>query len=313
MISNVQGQGEVAASRRIVLAGVLTAPAALLLSGCGVRMERDAPEIPGVRTQGPPDDQALLLATRRSLQHVLDVAERVPASDNRWISPIKDMHRAQLSELSSVMADAGIRLPAPTTATAMATATVGVKELTASEGDYPAIGTEQKAWAASKHNCAMLVSICASRRAAQVLLQPSRTLTHGTAPAATSSLPISRAVRPAVYGFEQIAAKTDPDDRDLVNSTLAWLSGARDALKPVVGEPERPTYVMPVRVTDALSARALARALLTDVITAVASQVDTIAPQGRGAQDWAIRVWALAAADYARWGGPLAAFPGTDS
>jgi Domain of unknown function (DUF4439) len=310
------------------------------LTGCGIRLERDAPDLPGLKTQEPPPDQAALLAMLRSVQGLLRSADRTPDGANAWVLPVRIAHQAQVTRLVDVLASLGVDVPsaagsaspsptptgtpstsaapsspspASTTSTGTPAAGGATGPLATAEVTFPGAATEQKAWAASDGNRPMLVSLCASRRAAASLLvggDAPRPLAPGIPPASVSSIPIAQAIRPAVYGFELIAAKTPLRERAQVTDTLHWLGGARDALSAVVGEPEHTSYALPVRVTDAASARRLARALLADVLAAVASQTDAIGSQGWGPQRWTLRLWSNAAADHARWGAPVAAFPG---
>lgn len=268
----------------------------------------------------------MLLATLRSVQGLLRSAERAPDDASAWLAPVRVAHRAQVTRLVDVLASLGVDAPSaagstspaptpdgttsPSSTSGPGTSSVEARALATAEARYPATASEPEAWAASAANRPMLVSLCASRRAAAALLGGSDLPPRGTPPAAVSAISIARAVRPAVYGFERIAAKTPVRQRDQVSATLRWLSGARTELGPLVGEPERTSYALPVRVTDTASARRLARALLTDVLTAAASQSGRVGDQGAGAQAWVLRLWASAAADQARWGAPFAPFPG---
>lgn len=319
-------QGDAGPSRRALLGGLLAGPAAISLAGCGIRLERDAPDVPGLKTQGPPPDREVLLATLRSVQGLLRAAERTPDDASAWLPPVRVAHRAQVTRLVDVLASLGVDAPSaagstsptptptgttsPPSAPAPSTSNVEARSLAQAETRYPAAASEIKAWAASTANRPMLVSLCASRRAAASLLGGSDQPPRGTPPAAVSAIPIARAVRPAVYGFERIAAKTPVRQRAQVSATLRWLSGARTDLGPLVRESERTSYALPVRVTDTASARRLAHALLTDVLAAVASQTGRVGDQGTGAQQWTLDVWSRTAADLARWGGPVGPFPG---
>lgn len=338
-----QGTGRL--SRRDALRGLILVPAATTLTGCSVRLENDAPDLPVLTTQGPPPDQEALLAALRSVQDLLRLAESTPANADPWIVPVRAAHRAQITHLVEVMAGLGIDVPsargsaspsptpegtptgstsAPPSGTPSGTSGASsrrdssttpeptVTRLADAEGDFPAAATEQAAWDAESDNRVMLVSLSAARRAAQLVLGGTPLQPRGSVPTEKPALMLARAIRPAVHGFEQIAARTPYDEREPVLDTLHWLEGARNDLGPVVEERERTSYDLP-RVEDEAGRRRLARALLGDVLKATASQVHAISAQKSSSQQWTSRVWAWAAADHARWGGPLQPFPGTGS
>lgn len=331
--------GEKGPSRRALLAGLVGAPVAISLAGCGIRLENDAPDLPGLKTQGPPPDRTVLLGSLRSVQGLLRSAEQAPDDASVWLEPVRVAHRAQVTRLVDVISGLGIDVPSaagssspepsptgtpapsstsspgPAASTSTTTSTTRrpdaeASRLAKSETTYPAGASERAVWQASDANRTMLVALCASRRAAGSLLSGTAQSRRGTPPRAAAATPIARAIRPAVYGFERIAGRTPLRERDQVAATLRWLSGARTDLNAVVDEPDRLSYDLPVRVTDGASGRRLARILLGDVLTAVAAQTERVAAEDAGSQDWLLRVWAAASADHARWGGPLAPFPG---
>lgn len=334
-------------SRRALVAS-LSAAAGLSLTGCGVRLERDAPQVPGLRTQDPPADQDTLLATLGALQRLVRTAESTDQALSPWVGPLLTMHRSQVSRLVDVMAGLGIDVPSvagsssrppapapsttpsgsgtspappsgaqdtppPTTTTRSSASTSlapDVAALARAEQDVPASAGLGAAWSAEPANRAMLLALGVTRHAAVRVLGARPAMAYGSVPAAPSAAPLAQAIRPAVYGFEVIAARTPTDQRALVTSTLGWLYGARSALDAALEDPARPSYRLPVQVTDQASARRLAQTLLGSVARAAASQVTPTAAQGQARRDWLVRVWSLAAADGWQWGTPPEPFPG---
>lgn len=303
-------------SRRLVLA--TAAAAAFGLSGCSVRWESDAGDLPLLETQEPPSDSALLLATRASVSSLVDRFSTADPDLSRWITPLTGMHRTQLSRLTRVTAGAGIEL------TSSANATTGtappsdgpqpdhqdVAALTHAELQRVGGGRLPSALSVSTPRRAMLVAIEASRRSAALLLTPSTSLPRGSAPAAPVARALLNAVLPATAGLETITARTPTKQRGRGTATLTWLWSARTDLEAVAGgAQERPAMPLPGPV-DGAGAETTAVTLLSAVVTACASQIDPVGEAPAGPQDWLMRLWAHAEADRCRWSGTPQPFPG---
>lgn len=94
---------------------LLLAAAALPLAGCGIRLERDAPEIPGVPTATPPADTRVMQDAITRLRAVADaIAGQQP---DAWTTPLRRWHTDQADRLTEVAASAGIEITAGATAT----------------------------------------------------------------------------------------------------------------------------------------------------------------------------------------------------
>lgn len=291
-------------SRRAVLSG-LGGLGVLSLTGCGLRLERDAPKLPLLSTQSPHPDRRLLLETIDQLR-ALEAQASGGASDS-WPARIAGMHRQQVQKLSQVAAGLGISVPqtAPTASASDAA------ELARSETGRTAEATMRSAWKATGDTRAMLVSVVVTRFVAAGLLGAAPDLPHGQAPSGAAAEALLRAVQPAAYGLQIVAARTAPNQRGAVNATLAWLSGARTELEEQSGHsPDALSYQLPERPTDAASAQKLSRDLLGRVVDACGSQVNAVAALGDSQQDWLTRVWTAAITDDVRRGAPLEPFPG---
>lgn len=94
-------------SRRAVLLGL----AGFGLTGCSIRLEKDAPRVPGVPTQKPPRDAAVLRELVRRLYTVRDAAQGDPRGKSAGLDAL---HEAQLDRVTKVAASGGIEVPEPT-------------------------------------------------------------------------------------------------------------------------------------------------------------------------------------------------------
>ncbi|AKU16473.1 DUF4439 domain-containing protein [Luteipulveratus mongoliensis] len=286
-------------TRRAVVAGVLGLTGAAFLGGCSVRLERDAPDIPGLKTPDPPPDQPVLLATLADLRRLHTAAEATPGEGARLAA----MHQAQADRLAAVVAGLGITAP---TTTSPATPVLGSAEVAFAPGARVADIAR-----ASTTYVPMLAAVLASRGAAGQSLGQAPVWPAARMPSALA-VSLLAAVRPAVYGFEMIAARTPSKERKPVRATLKQLYAARSSLEAAAGAaapPAQLTYQLPFAITDASSRSRLAQELLTAMVTTAAGQAAGV--RGRPADlSGLLDVWSTAIALSWTWGVAPTAFPG---
>lgn len=294
-------------ARRAVL-GALALGAVGSVGGCSIRTERDAPAIPGIKTQSPPADSTALSAALSASQVLAALAARTPAP---WGPRLAAMHREQARRLVEVMTSVGISpaasAPSSTDAPAMAsTGALGVAEF--GQVNPSAL---QYARASDPSNTPMFCSLLASYTAAATVLGR----THDSqvvVPDQQLAVTLLPAVRRAVYSLEVVAAQTPPKDRDLVTSSVVSLAATRSRLEAAAGAqaPSAPlSYQLQIAPSTAARRTALSQAVLTDLTQAAARATAT----NRGSTDAAralVREWGEAAALGWRWGVPMTPFPG---
>lgn len=311
MIRRVSGEVARGTTRRAALIAGTAGVLGLALGGCSVRLEDDAPALPGLETRGPAPDQDLLLASWRSLQSLSALAASVPAGDSVWIAPIASAHRAQQDRLAGLIAGLGVT-PSPGAPTVSA-ATGGTAEALRTAEMRLIPGSDLAAVAAGQSdNVPMLTSILAFRAAASTVLGTTPAIAGARTPSGQVAVHLLAAVRPAVYGLEIVAARTPAKQRDQVRDTLKAMYGARSRLEGAAGSaapPDQLSYQLPVAVTDEASGKQLAQQLLAAVVTASASQASAL--RGQSAQlGGLIQLWSTAASWGWRWGSPVEPFPG---
>lgn len=309
-------------SRRVLLAAA--AVAGLGLSGCSLRWESDAGDLPVLQTQAPPSDQRLLLSTRASLVSLVEAYAAADPASNRWIAPLTRAHRTQLNRVTRVAAGAGIEVSrgrngaepsgsTPTTAPADSSASASSRpspaDLARAELRLPARHLED-AWAVRTDRRAMVVTIGVARAGAALLLDPKTSLPRGAAPSAAVARVLLNAVVPATHGLETITARTPAKERTRGEATLRWLWSARTDLEAVAGGDLEYTDLRLPGTVDGSGAASTAARLSADVVTACASQIGAAAGGTAAQRAWLVRLWAHAEADRCRWSGTPQPFPG---
>jgi len=324
-------------SRRGVLVALGLASAGVL-SGCTLRLEADAPRLP-LLARDPIPDESLLVAAWQSARSLLDEAGAVAGAAGAWPARLVPVHRAQLAVLEGILRRGEVPLPAatpaasPTTSAPAPTSTSPTPAGPATSGapapaPDPAVRTVTTLAAAevaavqapgitalaraSARNVALLGAIAAQRGAAAALLATPADWPAPTGPTGSTAGQVLARTRSAVYGFEVVAAQTSAANRPLAVSTLAALRRRAAALEALAG-PAAATpplgYALPFPVTDPAGARRLALRLLTSLQQDLAALFPSAARDEAtlgGLVQWAAETAALAA----RWGQPLAAFPG---
>jgi hypothetical protein len=325
-------------TRRAVLGGGAATFAAIALSACGIRLEDDAPRLPGVPERRPIPAESFLLALWR---HTGDLERRAAglggvvtglparlAALHREQAMVLRAELATLGVPESVLADAerstasvtsgtttGTTGPtgSATTSSATTPAPSGPKALAAEEASD--LGPTAIASLAQVSSAAvpLVGSVLAQRSAAATLLgAPARwpEPAWSTPSLAATYLETTRA---AVYGFEVVTAQSPGGAQHrLAAATLASLRARAARQETWAGESAGPpdlAYPLPFAVTTPAAARRLAVAVLTDLRAAVARELGT-AGEDTVALGMLVQWLADSEVLASRWGVALAPFPG---
>ncbi len=302
-------------SRRSLLGGMgLGALAAAC--GCGVRLEEDAPRVPLVPTREPVPDEEMLLRTlehTRSLQalaaEVADAGE--PTRVSGLPAELAELHRVQVDVLADLLVAGGVPLPTTTSAPSGTPSEESLSSAELSAAADPALDALAEV---SAPNLPMLLTLTAQRAAAASLLGEQPGWAELVGPERDLAAALLRSLRPVVYGFEVVAARTPSGERGQVSDTLRRLrQRARQLGELAAGSapPDDLGYALPYPVNDAESRNRLATEMLTGLQQAVASRSAATAGDPE-AVTGAVQLLTDAVVVGHGWGVPLAAFPGMD-
>lgn len=331
--------------RRALLAGALGS-AALALTGCGIRLEDDAPALPLIPTREAIPAEAALL-------WLLADCRELSASQG----PHTDLYAEQSAVLRSALFRAGVPIETldegleaspggtatspTTTSTTTTSTTTTAATVTATSAATPtptptptpsAFTAPEAAPDAALRRVGDLagcgpalfpvVMSLLSQRAAVVSLRDGEPPAGAEAvdPAYLWRFPHLAAgfVEPthaAVYGFEVVAAQSREETRGAAVRTLAELRLLRRRQVTRAGGSTPPpaiAYSLPFPVESEETARALATHVLAGLTAAYGGLLTTVtgAAQADTAAD--VVAWLGSAAAWAdEWGAPLTAFPGT--
>ncbi len=326
-------------SRRLLLTALMVG-SATVLSGCRVRLEDDAPRIPGLPARQPiPDEQALLLARHDALR-LQALAAGLGASSTALTELLATLHGRQAGVFGSVLRSGGVpqaeisATPRPTaTATPRPTATAtprpmattggavsvpvptpsGVSELIAAEAE----GTDAQALSdlagISRDRVALFGSMAAQRGSAVRLLGGRLPSTGApTGPTGVVAAAQLEAVRSAVYGFEVVVAQIDASHRMAAARTLGMVRAASAELQLLAGSAAKPIplgYALPFPVSTPAAALRLATHLMTALGEVIASQLPTVTGDPAGLTG-TVHLLTDVCVDAVTWQVPLTAFPG---
>ena len=323
----VNGRMPVSWSRRSVLvalaAGSLTA-----LSGCGVRLEEDAPQLPLVPTREPMKDEKALLAVLSRSASLGSLATSVGGVPTSLTARLSALHATQVAVVTRLLRDGGVpeslivpappnrTTPAPTpsapaSATASRTASSRVTAAALSAAERSSMSDVSPADLSNAH-VALIGALLAQRAAAVSLLGGAAVRVVPSGLKGAEAVRLLATTRASVYGFQVIAAQIDNPGRALAMSTLASLEARASQLQAAVGSTGAPRplgYRLPFPVTDAGSARRLALRLLASQLTSQAAALDPATGDPAALAtivQWLGETEAVAS----RWGAPLSAFPG---
>jgi hypothetical protein len=332
-------------SRRSLLVA-MTVGLAGVLSGCRVRLEDDAPRIPGLPTRQPMTDEPALLLARREAVRLGELAAGQGHTATGLTDLLATVHARQADVLETVLRAGGVptaditaapRATATETATGTATAgsgsrattgstasggetasapspvPSGVSELVAAEAEGMAARALSDLAGVSRDQVALLAAMTAQRAAAVRLLggrlPPARSLTGPTGEIASAQL---EAIRSAVYAFEVIVAQSDVSHRRAAARTLAALRASSAELRLLAGSAGKPTtlgYALPFPVATPAQALKLATDVMTALRAAIASQIPALAGDEAGLEG-TVRLLAEVCVHAVTWRVPLTAFPG---
>ncbi|NYJ74172.1 hypothetical protein [Allobranchiibius huperziae] len=291
--------------RRTVL-GALALGAASSLTGCGIRLQKGSPAVPGIAHQAPPPDQAALLRALASVRGLQVAATR---ADGLWAPKLDAAYGAAANRLTEVMASDGIRVP--TASTTPPAAALSAAQLGAAIRAGLSPTAYDDAVHANSANTAMLAALLAFD-AAGATVQGAAPAWGGEQVSGATAAALLPSVRTAVYGLEIIAARTPARARTLPSAAVVTMDAARSRLEPAAGPkgpPARLVYPLAVQPTTEDARTTLARDLLSDVVTACAAQVGS-ARGTRGDLLALVHLWSDATALGWRWGLPPEPFPG---
>lgn len=319
--------------RTLLLAGL-----ALPLAGCGIRLERDAPEILGIPTLPPPADSTVMQDTVTRLRQVAGaLAGQDPAA---WTAPLRALHTDQADRLTRIAASAGIEISAPATSSSSSSSTsspqTGTTAPTTVTTDpaptsasmpggsatssgatastvtvHPASTTETAAFTASavaaaaaatgEHRPALLATLAGHRCGARVLGATDLPVSVGLPSASAAA--VLEPVRLAVYVAETLIAKTAAKDRTELSTLLSLLTAERMRLGTEAGtaaKPEQLSYALPSGTDDPAHTRTTMARLVHDCATAVAAQSGTATTTGAATR--LVQLWGDLTAAGWQWG-----------
>ena len=328
-------------TRREVGGLAIGALAAMSLSACGIRLEDDAPRVPGIPERKPIPGEAFLLALWRHTGDLERRASGLGGPVTGLPARLAALHRQQGQVLRAELGRLGIpesvlaeteRAPASATGrpsssgnpsfttaptdgpTGSATAaTAGPEALAAEEASDLGPTAIASLTQVDGSVVPLIGSVLAQRSAAATLLGKPAAWPEPAWSVPSLAATYLETTRSAVYGFEVVAAQSPSGaQHTLAASTLASLRARAARQETWAGEAAGPpdlAYPLPFAVTTPAAARRLAVTLLTQLRAAVARELGT-AGQDTGALGMLVRWLADTEVLASRWGVALAPFPG---
>jgi hypothetical protein len=321
MMRRMRAGGAPGPGRRALLAGVLTSP--VLLAGCGIRLEEDAPPVPLVPTREPLPGEDALTALTRACAELADRAEAVPGADAGALVPV---HRRQHTVLRTTLVRLGVPVevvdgaPSPAavtpspSASPSAGATPGAKAARTALGEVEgdaALGVRGFTDIAEELGDTVL-SLHAQRFAAAVLLTGSGPDVTGGPVTSGIVGQLAGRTEGARYFLQVVAARSSGRARTRATTTLSALD---QILSEQVSEGSAPPgslgVPLPFEVETAADATRLARRALGELRGAYGPRLGALREE-HGADGWAATTRWLGAveAECHRWGLTLQPFPG---
>ncbi len=300
--------------RRTVVAGVVAA--VLTATGCGIRLEDDAPHLPLLRTRTPMPAEAELVALTRGTAELAALAATVPGA---LAAELATLHRRQHTVLRSTLLAEGVPAagldatssPTPTaspsTTPAARRAALATAEATsaASAAAFAGVADDLRATLASLHAQRYAAASLLGGRPPTVPLDPVGG--EGVGALATSTAA-------AVYFLEVVSARSTGAQRARSDTTLAALralladqlaGGARP--DPSLGHP------LPFRVDGAAAAGRLARDTVTTLRAGYGEHLGPVVASDGGPGLAALTRWlGTVEVEAHRWGVALEPFPGLE-
>lgn len=330
-------------SRRGALALGASAVAALGLSACGIRLEDDAPRVPGIPTREPFAWEGFLVALWRRSDTLAQRARSVGGPATGVPARLVALHetqatvlRAELARLGvpeRVLAEAEQPSPTGTSTTPSSTATSGTATASPSASSPP-VGATGKAGQAALAGAEasdlgptaiaslaqlpadavpLVGAVLGQRGAAAALLGHAITWPDQALSAPSLAASYLSTTRAAVYGLEVATAQSPAGaQRTLAQATLTALrtrASDQEVLAGSSADPPAVAYTLPFAVTTPAAARKLAVQVLTELRAAIARDLGSArgnVPALGLLVQWLSDTEVLAS----RWGVPLAPFPG---
>ena len=325
-------RARVGVARRTLVSAVVGA-VVLPASGCGIRLEDDAPRVPFVPTRTPvPAEAELVQLTRETAA----LAEAAAAVNGALAADLATIHRRQHSVLRTTLvrqqvpaADLDATASAPPTASGTPTASgspspsgsasagpstappsggrAGLAEAEAASaaaaGTYAGVGTDLRATVAALH---------AQRYAAATLLTGRPPTVPRDPVAGPDVAALASLTSGAIFLMEVVAARSDGKQRARADATLEAL---RDLRTDQVAGGARPDealgHPLPFPVEDAADAERLAREVLTTLRAGYGAHLEPLVTAEGSLGLAAITRWLGTVEVQAhRWGVPLEPFPG---
>jgi hypothetical protein len=302
------------------------------LTGCGIRLEDDAPRVPGLPGREPVPGEAFLLALRRHSTDLAAEARALGGAAKAVPARLSVLHDRQATVLETellrlgvprTVLDAPAATATPDTTTTTTTTTAGPSvpaagprgpaALAASEAadlGPPAIAALARV---APETVPLAGSVLAQRAAAATLLGEPASWPEPSWSEPSLAASYLDSTRAAVYAFEVVAAQSPKGaQRTLALSTLGTLqarAGQQEALAGAAAAPPALGYPLPFPVTSPSAARTLAVKVLTNLRAAVARELGStggdVGPLGAVVR-WLADTEVLAS----RWGIALEPFPG---
>lgn len=298
---------------------------AVLLAGCDVRLQDDAPALPLLQRRSVPDEAVLVAAVRRTtaLGQLAGRVSQPPAA----VTALAGLHQTEAGVLRGRLTAQGVPLhvidedpePGATATTAMTTPTAAVSAPPpASAAD---LGAAEVAATASLlaaappvtvANRPVLLSVASACAIAAEQLGATPAWPPADPLPAAAAVPLLDATRSAAYALQVVAGQTNGDLRARALTTRTQLESRAAELLALAGPAAPPAplgYVLPFPVTDADTGTRLAGQVLT---TLVAGGLEPLAalPVGSTAVVPLARLLVAAAGLARAWGVATGPFPG---
>ncbi len=329
MAGDVSGAGRPRpVGRRDVLrwASLAALPPMLLIAGCDIRLEDDAPALPLLQRRSVPDE-SLLVDTVRRTTALAQLAGRIPGPSAAVVG-LAGLHSTQAEVLRGRLVAAGvpnhvIDAPTPTSSgstqpgSASPTAAVSAPpaateaDLASAEGAataalLPGLPTVTAA------NRAVLTSVAAACGTAADQLGGSVAWPLSDPLPASAALPLLEDTRAAQYALVVVAAQTSGAQRSQALTTHTRLVERETELVTLAGASAPPAslgYALPFPVADADAAGRLAAQVLARLVSSGLAPLPSL-PMGSMSVVPLVRLVVGAAAIARPWGVAGAPFPG---
>lgn len=308
-------------SRRTILRGGALVAIALptaTLTGCGIRLQDDAPPIPLLRRRSIPDEAALVTGVREATV-LSQMAARVPGAPES-VTRLGGIHRVQADVLHSRLTAGGVPDHVIATPTASPTPTAAVSapppatvaDLAAAERQAATAAALAVVASATTANRVVLAAVTAQRLAAADELGGAATWPAADPLPVVSAATLLEATRSVAYAFEVIAAQLSGAARSAALATSAELAARQRELTAMAGVSaalEPLGYALPFPASTPAAATRLATTVLTSLVALGLGPVTQL-PRGSSAHTTLVRLQVQAQHLGRSWGVAPVPFPG---